>query len=501
MKNKKVKSKILSGIIAMCMLVGLFSGLSVSAAQVGTFTVIGGTAGIDYSYANNVLTVLTGTALTVSGTSTTDRIVVQDGTTANLTLDNLNIRFTDGSNSVAGTCAFEIAGAGTANITLLGTNTLESGDYEAGLQVQGGATLNILAESTGALHAIGGVNAAGIGGDSSDFFLGSTHASSGGNITIAGGKVVATGGGSGAGIGGGENGNGGNITISGGTVTATSGSNGAGIGGGENGNGGNITISGGTVSATGGTKGGAGIGGGLAGDGGIVNISGGNVNATGNGFGSGIGGGANGNGGDIAISGGTVNATGNGLGAGIGGGKFGATGTVTLTGGTTTAIGVATPEGTVPSFLLRPNVTSPTSGQNTFYSVAVSAGADAGSATTRELASSYHEQVYAKITMTQVTPQVTPGTPLTYNGTQQTQSVTAVTLGGTPLTDYILSGNTATNAGDYTMTLTAVLGANGRYDAAQGLTYLGGTYTMPYRISPVPSAYDPMLSPKTGVYN
>ena len=56
----------------------------------------------------------------------------------------------------------------------------------------------------------------------------------GNDINIAGGKVTATGGDYGAGIGGGNQGNGKNITITGGEVTAAGGNeaNGAGIGGG-----------------------------------------------------------------------------------------------------------------------------------------------------------------------------------------------------------------------------------------------------------------------------
>ena len=68
-------------------------------------------------------------------------------------------------------------------------------------------------------------------------------------ITISGGTVDATGGKSGAGIGGGIDGSGGLITISGGTVNAVSKALGAGIGGGKEGYGGIIKILGGTVYA------------------------------------------------------------------------------------------------------------------------------------------------------------------------------------------------------------------------------------------------------------
>ena len=82
------------------------------------------------------------------------------------------------------------------------------------------------------LIAQGGYDAAGIGsrGTPGDY-------SETANITIQGGTIIATGGSSGAGIGGGDNRNGSNITISGGIVTATGGDTGAGIGGGGNGNG------------------------------------------------------------------------------------------------------------------------------------------------------------------------------------------------------------------------------------------------------------------------
>ena len=126
-----------------------------------------------------------------------------------------------------------------------------------------------------------------------------------------------------AGIGGGYNGSGGEVTIHGGEVTAT-GYSGAGIGGGYNGSGGEVTIHGGEVTATG--YSGAGIGGGYNGSGGEVTIYGGTVTATGY-SGAGIGGGQNGNGGAVTISGGTVTATGESSGAGIGSGYGGSSGT------------------------------------------------------------------------------------------------------------------------------------------------------------------------------
>lgn len=64
---------------------------------------------------------------------------------------------------------------------------------------------------------------------------------------------------------------------------------------------------------------------------------------------------------------------------------------------------------------------------------------------------------------------VTLGTPLTYNGTEQTQAITSVKLGDEDVT-YTVSGNKNTNAGTYTLTITG----NGNYS---------GTVTKSYTIS------------------
>ena len=198
-----------------------------------------------------------------------------------------------------------------------------------GIEVGDGNSLTIYAQSTGSSMGtliVQNVDAynAGIGGG---------YNGAGGEITIKGGEVDATGGGGAAGIGGGRNGTGGTITINGGTITieggevdAKGGDSAAGIGGGYNGAGGEITISDGKVTATGGDYG-AGIGGGSNSGGGTITISHGTVTATGGKYGAGIGGGSNSGGGTITISHGTVTATGGKYGAGIGGGAFGGGGT------------------------------------------------------------------------------------------------------------------------------------------------------------------------------
>ena len=282
----------------------------VASAETGNFTVIGGTEGTDYSYSENVLTILKETPLTISGTTTTDRIEVAYGVSANITFDGVDIDVSGTENA----CAFKIADYSTGEVTITlaygTTNVLKSGEYCAGLQ-KNGTSGKLTIEGTGTLEATGGNIGAGIGGG---------EEGTGSGITISGGTVTATGGDEGAGIGGGWSGTGSGITISGGTVTATGGINGAGIGGGFNRAGSGITISGGTVTATGGDES-AGIGGGWSGTGSGITISGGTVTATGGSSGAGIGGGLGGTGSDITISGGSVKAVAGSSANAIGGGE------------------------------------------------------------------------------------------------------------------------------------------------------------------------------------
>ncbi|MCL2110870.1 MAG: hypothetical protein FWH32_01175 [Clostridiales bacterium] len=311
-------------------------------------------------------------AMTTAGhTTTRDRIVVLSGVTANIVLDGVRINRNVKNQSGSAVCAFDTTGA-TVNLTLVGTNTLRSGEDSAGLQTSIDSALTITAASTGSLTANGGIDAAGVGGGLDTKF---------GKIIVNGGMVTATGGAGGAGIGGGFDfgshyGLGGSIEINGGTVVARGASStrgsreaqgGAGIGSGgaweESGGGAvDITITGGNVTATGGQLA-AGIGGGTA-DSYVsrIGISGGTVTAKGgtgkvrvqiwheswdfprysniNLGGAGIGSGFNAWVGEISISGGTINATGGTSAAGIGLGFAGSGGSVRITGGDITAIGV-----------------------------------------------------------------------------------------------------------------------------------------------------------------
>ena len=281
--------------------------------------------------------------------------VINNAATAlKLTLKDVKIDVSDtGDFATSGKAALSVQGKGNVEIELDGDNELKSGADRAGLEKNTSeGTLTLKDDNKdGSLKATGGDSGAGIGGggqwgDASGeniTITGGSVTATGGkwaagiggvgngkNITITGGTVNAAGGDYGAGIGGGISGSGKNITIAGGRVTVAGGDYGAGIGGGFRGNGENITITGGTVTAAGGN--GAGIGGGEEGDGKNITITGGTVTAKGRLGGAGIGGGEQGNGEDITITDGTVNAAGGVSGAGIGGGVNGIGSKVTVSG-------------------------------------------------------------------------------------------------------------------------------------------------------------------------
>jgi len=227
----------------------------------GAFNVTGNG---NVSFSSNVLIIETNGTYVISGTSTADRIMVNEGLTdVNLTLSNLSIDVSAHYNA----CAIDITNA-AVNITLTGTNNIKSGESRAGIGVPDGASLVITAGSSGSLNVTGGSNSAGIGGES--FTDNRTHA---GNISLLGGTINATGG----------NGRAGTYTAPSGNVThrgESGGSGGgAGIGGGggsggfagwvsnnftaynagngrNGGGGGTIIINGASVTATGGTGGG-----------------------------------------------------------------------------------------------------------------------------------------------------------------------------------------------------------------------------------------------------
>ncbi len=384
---KKTKKKILSLLLTAAMICSLLPGVTLMAlAADNTYHIDYGSIAIaqntnDSSKLDVTYSATSGAASTPVTIPATENIVIiqTDSNTSTGNTIAVSGSITDavsitlsGVNISASGCAFSIGSGTTANLTLTGTNTLESGYKSAGLHVPAGAAMTVIKSSTGSLSATGGSEAAGIGGASgetggtisiedgtvtatggmSGAGIGGGYEGAGGTIVISGGTVVAaaSGGGGGAGIGSGNYGTGGTIIrISGGSVTASSENFGAGIGGGMNVSGGEITIENGTVIATGGESG-AGIGGGKFGAGGTINIKGGSVTATSltgdTGGGAGIGGGFNEAGGTITIEDGTVTAQGGnsesdsgGGGGGIGGGDSGAGGTIDIKGGTVIAQG------------------------------------------------------------------------------------------------------------------------------------------------------------------
>ena len=206
----------------------------------------------------------------VTGTSTTSKLVIKgsSGTAAKVYLNDLHITVSSGA---------AVSVSGDVDLYIEGSSVLQSGKNCAGIQKEDNGQLTI--DGSGSLEATGGESGAGIGGA---FHM------PGNNITINGGKIVAqstTGNGWGAGIGGGNEGNGNNITINGGDVTAIGGSEAAGIGGGIHASASNITINGGTVTAKAG-GGAAAIGGGHdksnGGKATNINLVGGDITVQGN---------------------------------------------------------------------------------------------------------------------------------------------------------------------------------------------------------------------------
>jgi hypothetical protein len=168
------------------------------------------TGGASYTYTERVITITGSGTYTIGMKSgitktTSDRIVVTSGVSADITLNGVNIDMS----GQADAASFDMSDA-AVNLTLTGTNILQSGFNRAGLLSSNGSTLVITAASTGSLTAIGGNYDAGIGGDYDAVIIGGGSYSDGGTITISGGTVTATADG-GAGIGGGNNGGAGSI--------------------------------------------------------------------------------------------------------------------------------------------------------------------------------------------------------------------------------------------------------------------------------------------------
>jgi hypothetical protein len=163
----------------------------------GDFKITGGTSPTDWEYTGNVLTIKNGTAITIEmasagATTTADRIVVANGVTANITLQDVKIDLSLKTGNNNANCPFFLDGTAKANLTLLGANVLKAGETKAGLFVPSNAELTITAASTGSLEAAGGAANAGLAGAG----IGGHNVNGGisGIITILGGNITATGG-------------------------------------------------------------------------------------------------------------------------------------------------------------------------------------------------------------------------------------------------------------------------------------------------------------------
>lgn len=259
-----------------------------------------------YNIADNIPATAT---ITITGSTTAYYygITVDTGSTVKIKTDGLSI---DHDAALGGMRSpFEILNGSAVSLTLKGDNILKAGWGYAGLYVAEGTALTINAEEGGTLYASGKYGGAGIGGN------GIPGQANCGSITINSGSVTAYSYAGGAGIGTGcyitgstgtEFGTSGSITITGGTVNASTGGSdttyvlngyyrgigGAGIGGNTAGTVDTITITGGTVTASG-SYGAAGIGSGYNGSiggetlsCGNIEINGGNISVTGGGYGA-----------------------------------------------------------------------------------------------------------------------------------------------------------------------------------------------------------------------
>ena len=200
MKGKKIVSTLL--------VLLLLASLPVSALAAewdigkGDITVNAGSGGQTVTQGGGAA--IPDSAPVITGTSKENNVTINadSGQTASVTLSGANI---DVSNE--GKAAVSTNGEGNVSIELDGENTLKSGYRHAGLEKNNGGGLTIAdQDENGKLTATGGSDGAGIGGG----FKGN-----GNNIVITGGEVNATSNGCGAGIGGGGGGDGSDITVSG----------------------------------------------------------------------------------------------------------------------------------------------------------------------------------------------------------------------------------------------------------------------------------------------
>ena len=200
MKGKKIVSTLL----VLLLLASLPVSAHAAVWDIGkdNITVNAGSGGQTVTQGDGAAVEDSAPVITGSSTENTVTINAEKDQTSSVTLSGANI---DVSNE--GKAAVSTNGEGNVSIELDGENTLKSGYRHAGLEKNNGGGLTIAdQDENGKLTATGGSDGAGIGGG----FKGN-----GNNIVITGGEVNATSNGCGAGIGGGGGGDGSDITVSG----------------------------------------------------------------------------------------------------------------------------------------------------------------------------------------------------------------------------------------------------------------------------------------------
>lgn len=267
MKQKHGRKSKIAALLAACaltvsaMIAGGTLSVSADAGEAkenvgGIFLISGGTAANgDYSYDenNSLLTILKSTPITIKSVNNqfvNAKIFIKNGVDANITLDTLRIRPTDG--------AAISMGDSSASVTITikgGTSNYLNGVNAAGIEKlskNGRLTITCehadeenhqCSESCGLLDArCGQGHGAGIGTS------GCNYGTETGGIYIKGGMILAVGH-DGAGIGGSNLADVSDINISGGIIEARGDNGAAGIGSATNGGIGSINISGGTIYA------------------------------------------------------------------------------------------------------------------------------------------------------------------------------------------------------------------------------------------------------------
>ncbi len=124
----------------------------------------------------------------------------------NFVIEELSLEIPLGeTEALAQGAVIDIAGTYNGNLSYIDSNSVITNisGYSA-IRIESGGNLTITGEPTATLRTRGGDSGAGIGGG---------YDGDGGNITIDEGRVISTGGYTAAGIGGGTSGNGGTISI------------------------------------------------------------------------------------------------------------------------------------------------------------------------------------------------------------------------------------------------------------------------------------------------